>query len=50
MHRKLLEIISVVFDTRSTTDFLFYILQIIARKYEYNEALHQLFINFKKAH
>jgi hypothetical protein len=50
MHRKLLGIISVEFDTRSTTDYTFCIRQIIERKYENNEAMHQLFINFKKAH
>jgi hypothetical protein len=35
---------------RSTTDNIFYIHQILEKKWEYNEALHQLFIDFKKAY
>ena len=50
MHRKLLEIISADFDTRSATDYVFCIRQIIERKYGCNEAMNQLFINSKKAH
>jgi hypothetical protein len=34
---------------RSTTDQLPYIRQMLEKKWEYNEAVHQLFINFKKA-
>jgi len=34
----------------STTDHTFCIRQILEKKLEYNEAVHQLFINFKKAH
>jgi hypothetical protein len=34
---------------RSTTDHIFYIRQILEKKWEHNEAVHQLFINFKKA-
>jgi hypothetical protein len=33
---------------RSTTDQIFYIRQILEKKWEYNGAVHQLFINFKK--
>jgi sorting nexin-29 len=35
---------------RSTTDHIFSILQILEKKWEYNEAGHQLFIDFKKAY
>jgi len=35
---------------RSTTDRIFCIRQILEKKWEYNEAVHQLFIDFKKAH
>jgi len=34
----------------STTDHIFYIRQILEKKRECNEAVHQLFIDFKKAH
>ena len=50
MHRKLLGIMSVDFDTRSAAYYIFCIRQIIERKYEYNEKIHKLFINFKKTH
>ena len=33
---------------RSTTDHIFCIRQILEKKWEYNEAVHQLFIDFKK--
>jgi hypothetical protein len=33
---------------RSTTDQIFYIQQILEKKWEYNGTVHQLFINFKK--
>jgi hypothetical protein len=33
---------------RSTTDWIFLIHQILKKKWEYNETVHQLFINFKK--
>jgi hypothetical protein len=36
-------------STRSTTDQIFCIRQIVEKKWEYNEAVHQLFKNFKKA-
>jgi hypothetical protein len=35
---------------RSTTDQIFCICQILEKKWEYNETVHQLFINFKKAY
>ena len=34
----------------STTDHLFYIQQFIEGKWEYTEAVHQKFIDFKKAY
>jgi hypothetical protein len=34
---------------RSTTDHIFIIRQILVKKWEYNEAVHQLFADFKKA-
>ena len=34
---------------RSTTDHIFCIRQILEKKWEHNEAVHQLFIDFKKA-
>jgi hypothetical protein len=48
---KLLEIISVGFDvTDVTTDKIFCIRQILEKKWEYNDTVHQLFIDFKKAY
>src|SRR5215469_16281959 len=35
---------------RSTTDHIFCIRQILEKKWEYNKAVHQLFIDFKKAY
>jgi len=35
---------------RSTTDHIFCIRQILEKKWEYSEAVHQLFIDFKKAY
>jgi hypothetical protein len=35
---------------RSTTDQIFYILQILEKKWEYNGTVHLLFIDFKKAY
>jgi hypothetical protein len=35
---------------RSTTDQIFYIWQILKKKWEYNGKVHQLFIHFKKAY
>jgi len=34
---------------RSTTDHIFCIPQVLEKKWRYNEAVHQLFIDFKKA-
>jgi hypothetical protein len=36
--------------SRSTTDQIFYIRQILEKKWEYNGTVHQLFIDFKKAY
>jgi len=36
--------------SRSTTDHIFCIRQILEKKWEYNEALQQLFIDFKEAY
>jgi hypothetical protein len=48
---KLMGIISVGFDvTRSPTDQIFSIHQILEKKWEYNETVHQLFIDLKKAY
>jgi hypothetical protein len=35
---------------RSTTDQIFYVRQILQKKWEYNGAVHQIFIEFKKAY
>jgi hypothetical protein len=35
---------------RSTTDQIFYVRQILEKKWEYNGTVHQLFISFKKAY
>jgi hypothetical protein len=35
---------------RSTTDHIFCVRQIVEKKWEYNEAVYQLCINFKKAY
>jgi hypothetical protein len=35
---------------RSTTDQIFYIHQILEKKWEYNGTVHQLFMDFKKAY
>jgi hypothetical protein len=35
---------------RSTTDQIFYIRQILEKKWEYNGTVHQLFIDFRKAY
>jgi hypothetical protein len=35
---------------RSTMDQIFYIRQILEKKWEYNGTVHQLFIDFKKAY
>ena len=44
------EIIGCGFQcNRPTTDHIFCICQILEKKWEYNEEVHQLFIDFKKA-
>jgi hypothetical protein len=35
---------------RSTMDQIFYIRQILQKKWEYNGTVHQLFVDFKKAY
>jgi hypothetical protein len=35
---------------RSTTDQIFCLHQVLEKKWEYNETVHQLFIDFKKAY
>jgi len=35
---------------RSTTDYIFCIRQILEKKWEYNKAMHQLFIGLKKVY
>jgi len=48
---KLLEIIGVNFQhNRSTTDNIFSICLILEKKWEYNETVYQLFIDFKEAY
>jgi hypothetical protein len=37
-------------SNRSTTDQIFCIRQILEKKWKYNETVHQLFIDFKKAY
>jgi hypothetical protein len=36
--------------TRSTTDQIFCIHQTLEKKWEYNETVHQVFVDFKKAY
>jgi hypothetical protein len=44
-------LINVGFDVnRSTTDHIFCIRQILEKKWEHNEVVHQLFVDFKKAY
>ena len=51
MQRKLLGIINVDSDaTGPTTDHILCIRQILEKEWEYNEAVHQLFIDFKRAY
>jgi hypothetical protein len=47
---KLLGIIIVGFDVTSTTDQTFCIREILEKKWEYKETVHQLFIDSKKAY
>jgi hypothetical protein len=49
MQRKLLGSISVDLDVTATADRIFCSLQILEKKkWEYNEAVHELFIDFQK--
>jgi len=51
MQKKLLKTINVDFEaTGSNTGHIFCIRHILVKKLEYNIALHQLFIYFKKAY
>jgi hypothetical protein len=52
MQKKLLEIISVDFNItgQPTTDHIFCTCQILEKIWKYNRAVHQLFIDFKKAY
>jgi len=51
MQRKLLEDYQCGFRrSRSTTDPIFCIRHILEKKWEFNEAVHQLFIDFQKAY
>jgi hypothetical protein len=51
MRKKLLGIINVDFRrNRSTTDHLFCFRQILKKKWEYNEPVHQLSLDFKNAY
>ena len=48
---ELLGIISLDFErNRSTTDHIFYIRQILEKKWDYKEAVHQLFMDFKRTY
>jgi hypothetical protein len=49
MQRKLLGIIIVDFYTTDQLMITFYAFVIFENKWEYNEVVHQLFIDFKKA-
>jgi hypothetical protein len=40
----------VLHHKRSTADDIFYVRQILEKKWEYNRTVHQLFIDFKKAY
>ena len=50
MHRKLLGIVHGFQHNRSANNHIFCIYQILEKKWENNRAVHQLFIDFKKAH
>jgi hypothetical protein len=40
----------VIFTVRSITDQIFCIRQMLEKKWEFNETVHQLFVDFKKAY
>jgi hypothetical protein len=48
MQRELLGIVSVGFDVtgQQLTIYVIYVRQILEKKWEYNEAVHQLFVDF----
>jgi len=48
MQRKLLGILNVDSNATDQTDHIFCICQILQKKWEYSEAVNQLFIDFKK--
>jgi len=50
MHRKLLGTIIVNFDATGQLLIICCIGQILEKKWEYKEAVHQLFIHFKRAY
>jgi hypothetical protein len=50
MQRKLLEIINVDFDATSQLLFMYSVFVTYLKKWEYNEAVQHLFIDFKKAY
>jgi hypothetical protein len=50
MRRKLFWIINVDSGAIGQLLIIFFIHQILEKKWEYNEAVHQLFIDFKKAY
>jgi hypothetical protein len=49
MQRKLLGIIMVDFNTTGQLTITYSVFVILENEWEYNEAVHQLFIDFKKA-
>ena len=51
MHRKLLGIISVDFDITGKLLIIYSVfIKYLEKKWEYNEAVHQLYIDFKKSY
>jgi hypothetical protein len=48
MQRKLLRILNADFDVTDQIDHVLCICQILSKKWEYSEAVNQLFIDFKK--
>jgi hypothetical protein len=50
MQRKLLGSSLRISMQQSTTDHIFSIHQILEKKWEYNEAVYQLFIDFKRTY
>jgi hypothetical protein len=50
MQRKLLRIITVDFDATGQLLFIYCACQILEKKWEYEEAVHQMFIDTQKAY